>query len=453
VKRLLVILMSCAIQVMAAVPETASTEAPPVPLGVYWPGEFTFRDQQIPKLRWKKIEATLDLLASNHVNAVWLTHVNAEEGADFARRAANRGIYLVASLGELAGENPAARQGGGALMESVLKNWGDAPKPIAWGLGDEPRAEYMAEMASYSEPWKKAKQPVTTVVMSGDIPTCGAVMKPTFLCTDVYPFFSAGNPNGPGDYAASTTYFLDSGRSAQRWSEGDWWMMGQIFSEVWGPRDIDKDGNVVYLPGGGPHWRMPTPAEVRWQTWSSIACGARGVFYFSLFFNAGAATNAAPLEAKAQFAVSQPTPSGLPASILYMDGRTTPLLAAMGESFAAVTKVAPLIKTLKLVDERFAFVAKGWRPAGTVVQPFVGTEGQRYAVVVNGDFQEAADVAVNVSGDVTAVQDLVSAQTLPLLTKALTSWEPIGSGFQQVRVKLAPGDGTLLRLERGSEGK
>ena len=418
---------------------------PPIALGVYWPGEFTFRDLQIPKMRWAKIEETLDVLQKNHVNTIWITHVTAEEGAQLARLSEKRGIKLIASLGELDKRTDT----GAELRDSILKTWGDAPKPIAWGLGDEPLSAMMASMGPYTKKWQDAGQPVATVVMTGDVPACAMEMKPDIFAVDAYPFFSANNPNGPGDYAASTTYYLDSARVAREWAQRagvpSWWMMPQIFSEVWGPRDIDKDGNIVYLPGGGPHWRMPTEAEVRWQTWAAVGQGAKGVVFFSLFFDTAAIPEAPQPDPALGFAVKEPTNSGLPSGIMYMDGRPTPLLGAMGGSFDRVTQIAPILGKLKWTDEPLAFTSKGWRPAGQVVQAYVDDSNAAYAVVVSGDLTAVSEIAVNIDPKFSKVTDLLSGEVLPFVQTS-PQFEPRGP-FKQVKVKLEAGDGTMLKLE------
>jgi hypothetical protein len=434
--------------------QTVLAQENPVPLGnesiatgVYWPGEFTHRDLQIPKLRWQAIEKTLDLLAANHVNTIWLTHVDAKEGAQFARLAQARGIRLIASLGELDKQIGWNRPD---IMAKMLEAWGDAPAPLAWGLGDEPLSSQMERMGQYIKPWKQAKHPVATVVMPGDVPACATQMVPSMFAVDAYAFFSDKNPSGPSDYASSTTYYLDSAASARVWARRggvpEFWMMPQIFSEVWGPRDIDKDGNIVYLPGGGPHWRMPTEAEVRWQTWSGLSQGARGIVFFSLFFDAKAAPDAKQPVPPLAFAVTQPINSKLPAGILYLDGRPTPLLGAMGESFARVAKVAPVLATLRYTDEPLAFTSKGWRPAGQVVSNFLDTKGGNYALVVSGDFVNESEIAVNIDPRFSKVTDLVNGQSIEVLNTEKNRWEPKGP-FKQIRVKLASGDGTLLKLE------
>jgi hypothetical protein len=450
-----------AVVAMASLCGTAAETAPRqqhpdfFPLGVYWPGEFTFRDQQIPKLRWQAIDQTLELLAAHHVNAIWLTHVDAKEGAEFARHAAKRGIYLVASLGELSSENPGVRKSApDTLVQRVLAAWGDAPAPIAWGLGDEPRAEYMHELANLAAAWKHAGQPTTTVVMPGDAPAAATQLAVSALCTDIYPYFSAGNPNGPDTHAASTGFLLDAGGRVRRWTQTQpgmrYWLMGAIFQEPWGPRELDAQGNLVYLPGGGPHFRMPTPAEVRWESWGALATGAKGLFHFSLFFNPRADPTAKPLGPDLPFGVKERTNSGAPGGMLYMDGRPTPQFTAMGECFARLAKITPVFATLQPTNEFVAFHAKGWPNVGDVVQPFIAPDGTYYLLVVNGNLAADADVPVNVAGEVETVTDVISGHAIPLISTARHSFEPIGKPFRQARVKLAPGDGTLLRLQRAA---
>ncbi len=100
----------CSATGIANEPERPQQSPAFMPLGVYWAGEYTFRD--LPEAeRWAKIDEALDGMAKRHINAVWLTHMSAEEGAEFARHAAKRGIYLVACLSELDGSVPQVRTG------------------------------------------------------------------------------------------------------------------------------------------------------------------------------------------------------------------------------------------------------------------------------------------------------------------------------------------------------
>lgn len=429
------------------------------PLGVYWPGEYVPR--AAGGIDWQRTERLLDLLASNHCNTVWLTHTGAADAAEFARRAAKRGIYLVASLNELSGHVAGIRrpEHWRGLPVRVMKTWGDAPKPIAWGLGDEPRTSYMHEMQPFVEEWAKTGEPTTTVVMAGDLAAAGALLPVKFLCSDIYPFFSANNPNGPDNIAESAAYIYQAGRRAQSWAKArgiEWWFMGQIFQEPWGNREPDELGNVVYLPGYGPHFRMPTVPESRWQNWAALAAGARGLIHFTLFLGEVKPLtdpNAKPLP----FGFAEKTNSGSPTGMLYHDDRTTPQFEELGRAFGAIRKLTGLLKQIEpdhsLEAERLAFHAKGWIPPGDIVQvmrPVKAEAGnsRRYVVVANGevDNPEPRVVAVNFAPEVTRVVDLLTGEPVELSQQQVFEWEPVCAPFRQARLKLAPGAGTMLEL-------
>lgn len=337
-----------------------------LPLGVYWAGEYTFREEKDDAVRWAKIDAALDGLAARHANAVWLTHCSAAETAEFARRGAKRGIGVVASIAELAGEVEHIRKGDhAALIARTLAAWGPAPKPIAWGLGDEPRAGYMAEMKGYADAWhtRAPGEPVATVVMWSDT-DAAATAGFDALAADVYPFFSPGNPNGYGmpDWAAWTTHTRNLVARTPRP-----WMMGQAYQEPWGPFELDPHGNIVYLRGGGPHWVMPTPDQIRWQALSAVALGAKGMFYFH--FRAviapnpkGAAVTNLPAAAKRR------TSSGAPGTLVYADGRPTPQYEAMGEAFAWLQQHAGRLARLKLSPVPEAWETQPAAVGGNVVR-------------------------------------------------------------------------------------
>jgi hypothetical protein len=426
------------------------------PLGVYWAGEFVPRGAD-GKHDYAKIGPLLDSLKAHHCNTIWLTHTGAAEAAEFARHAAKRGIYLVASLGELAGNEHGVRQPAHyrGLPERILKTWGDAPKPIAWGLGDEPRTEYMHQMKGFTEEWARSGEPVTTVVMAGELAAAGMLMKQTFLCTDIYPFFTAGNPNGPDTISESAAYVHQAGRRALAWAQRngiEYWFMGQIFQEPWGNREVDEQGNIVYLPGAAAHFRMPTVAEVHWQNWAALATGARGLIHFIFTFGEQKSLtdpNAKPLP----HGVKEKTNSGSPGGMVYHDGRPTPQYTAMGESFGVIAKLTPLLKQIapveSLAEEQLAFHAKGWIPPGDIVQVMKSRTPQKYYVIVaNGevDNPEPRAIPVNFPPQVVKVTDLRTGEAVALTDKQELAWEPVCAPFQQARILLPPGHGTLLEL-------
>ncbi len=455
--------MSCAVCLgavwIAGMAAAAGGGLADMPLGVYWPGEHVLRDTG-RQIDWQKNEAVLDSLASNHCNTIWLTHMSAPDAAEMARRAAGRGIRLVASLGELDGGVPNHRAGEQApRIARILEQWGDAPPPLAWGLADEPRADYMHEMAAYANQWAAAGQPITTVVMAGDVPSAAALIDLDYLCADIYPFFGAGDPNGPDNIAESAAYVKEAGARCLYWARRrgiPYWFMGALFQDPWGPHEADEQGNVVYLPGGGPHFRFPSEAEVRWQNWAALATGARGLIHFTLFMgDVKPNPGAKPLGPDLPFDVKTRTNSGLPRGMLYPNGRPTAPFLAMGRDFGRIAGLAPLLMQLVPCEEPVAFHSKGWIPPGDIVQ-VMRTEGrpaaEYFAIVVNGDMTQARDVPMNVQSNVVRVLDAATGKAIPLVRRAAVSWEPIGEPFRQARVALEPGAGTLVRLVLATEG-
>lgn len=354
-----------------------------MPMGVYWPGEYLHTQPANPRrIDWPSVERALDDLASRHVTAIWLTHRNAAQTANFARRAHRRGIAVVASIAELAGEVPHVRRGNHAqLIRNTLAAWGDAPRPLAWGLGDEPRTAYMPEMAAYVAAWRRyaPREPVTTVVMHRDL-NAAATVGFNALAMDVYPFFSPGNPNA---YAGSHRRAWIGNTDRLQKAVAVPWMMGQAYQEPWGPFRISPQGNIVYLPGSAPHWVMPNPAQVRWQAFTAVARGAKGMFYFAYRLSPSDRLRRHP-GASLPARVSAVTDSGAPMGLVHLDGRPTAQLRAMGEAFGWIRRQRPTLAPLVMVPadrqprlpDAFSFGSV----ASLLVHP---TSGQRYLMVVS----------------------------------------------------------------------
>ena len=428
-----------------------------MPLGVYWAGEmvgaaYGGKESQ----RWEELDKRFKDLAAHNVNAIWLTHTDSKEASEFARHAAKHGIRLIASLGPLAMEvggipdEDHAR----ATRKMLIDDWGDAPAPIAWGIGDEPSTSYMEDVAKASANIKKAipTARTTAVMMPMDYIAAAKMVDFDYFTVDIYPFFSAKNPNGPGDHAASTWYYVQACQRANRWAAESakttghakqWFSMGQIYQEPWGPWEVDEKGNVVYLPGGGPHWRMPTPAEIKWQTWAAIAEGARGMTYFIYYWPAGAANpKGDKLPTNLEFQVSERTNSGAPKGIIYPDGRPTPAYEAMGEAFGAVKPFQSLLLSLKPATEEFAYFWGGWPWPGDLLTCWDGADGKKYAILVNGNFEKAQTMKLTLAKPWLTVRDLRTGKAMKPVND-----EP----YMDVEVEVPPGEGTILELLGGQE--
>lgn len=421
-------------------------DPPEMPLGVYWPPTLGFPDLAGEE-RWQKVEEVLESLQQHHVNTVWLNNGTAALQAEYARRAEKYGIRLVAAVSTIHTQGARNRQGYAKRVESVLKDWGDAPAPLAWGIGDEPYTVAMEEVAACARIWKDLGEPAGLVVMPRDIPTTAQLVPLNFIATDAYAFFGSTCPNGPTTQAQSQAYILDamdrllvSTENHQRMTA---WFMGGAFQNIAGPARLSENGDYVILPGGQNNFRMPTPVELRWQSWLSVAGGARGIIMFTLFFYDTPRT----IPLKGDWGLAEELDTGLPGGLLYPDGRPTAQYEAMGAAYARIQTAAPYILRMIPVADRLAFHAKGWPDHGDVVRNFVDeTDGSRYVVVVNGNLEEEAVIPVNVPREYLRALDICSGTELQSTDQYENHWAPIGAPFRQFKVSLPPGEGTLLKL-------
>lgn len=322
-----------------------------LPLGVYWPGEQVPRKDDRKKIDLEKTAIVLDDLAKHHVTAIWLTHCDPWQSGQIARIAGKRGIRIVAAIQNIDGSIPHVRKGSGPyrhdfIISEALKWWGDAPRPIAWCLADEPRTPYMNEMSSYVESWRRLApgEPVTTVVMHRDLDAATAAGFDA-LCTNIYPFFSNGNPNR---YMGSDWEAWTSNVRRVCAATKHPWMMGQSYQEPWGPYEIDRKGNIIYLPGSAPHWVMPTADQTRWMALTAFAEGAKGMFYFVYKWPVGPNPDAKPANLPAK--VRTRTDSRSPKGMVYPDGSPTPQYEAMAEAYGWIRGHAAILSPAKPVD-------------------------------------------------------------------------------------------------------
>jgi len=399
-----------------------------LPLGVYWAGEYAFTEYQVPKIRWAKMDKAVDDLAAHHVNAIWLTHTGAADAAELARRAATRGVYLAASLGELSCEEPPKRDAKyqAATIARVLQTWGRAPLPIAWGLGDEPRIAYAPEMQIVANSWKQYApgEPITTVVMWGDM----AAYTPLgfdILCCDVYPFFGTpyGYPMHSADaWTSITERVVNSGSHP--------WMMGAAFQEPWGPTDFDADGNVIILPGGIWHFKLPTPEQIAWQAWAAFATGAKGMFYFHYRTTGGANPKAEPTKEAGR--TDKPIHTGAPFALVHPDGRPSRQYDSMGQAYGKLASLKGVLAPLRRIPAPEAWT-KPFDIANVLRDP---NTGRRYLMVV-ALYEGEASRTVNVvlGPHITGLRNVATGKQVPLTLQA---------PFRTAAITLPPGEGELF---------
>jgi hypothetical protein len=278
-----------------------------------------------------------------------------------------------------------------------------------------------------------AKQPTVVVTMWPDSPTYAEQAGFGTVCTDVYPFFSAGNPNGPNTPAASRAWYqrhvgitaqaaLKSGQTP--------WIMPQSHCEVWGPWAYTADGDMKVLPGGLVHWRAPAPAEIRWEIWSALAAGTRGFFFYLYDPEPADKPDAKPYEGPAfpaGFAVKEAVVLASSGAFVRPDGKSTPQYEAMAEAYAAVAKLVPLLTGAVPATGTLGELT-GPGILGTLYNP----RSQRtFGILVNSDPDQAQALRVWLVKP-QDVRDLRTGQVLPR------------AADNTVTVTVGPGDGTVL---------
>lgn len=409
------------------------------PLGVYWPWERVMGLAQRNGVeKWAWVERCLDDMKAHHINAVWVVNIGIPDLRPLADRCAARGISLLPGLGELHYNVDWRRNNWTYLEEqsrAAIAAAGDSPAILAWVLCDEPGSAIVGEMETFRRKFRQwgARQPTTVVTMWGDTPTYAEQAGFGALCTDVYPFFSDGNPNGPNTPASSQAWYkrqvaitaqaaLQSGQTP--------WIMPQCYAEVWGPWAYTPEGYIRALPGAIIHWRQPTVGEVRWQIWTALAAGIRGLFFFVMDPPPTDSPQAKPYEGEAFPPELRLTAEKIIAgsgAIVRPDGSETPHYEAIADTYATVAGLVPLLQGCRPTTEAIGELTG----RGSLQTLHNAALNRTVAVVVNDDTDQPQTVKIWLvkPRDVT---DLRTGQVLPR------------AADNSVTVALGPGEGTVL---------
>ena len=334
-------------------------------------------------------------------------------------------------------------QGAVTHLLKVSRELEAGPRPFAFTIADEPTGRYMDVFGRYAAAVKAARIPATTTVMWGDID--GAAAKASslpWLCVDFYPFFGSHHgPRGDNSYSWFERIVRHIVRATQRRGQIPW-VMAQAYQEIWGPARLESDGRVTVLPGGGQHWLMPTPAQIRWQAWTAAALGAKGVFFFA--YGVPSIPNPGAQPIKEPWAVAMPTPTGGPTSLVsYPDFRPGAQFEAMGKVFAEIEPVGPILLGLRAADEPGQILAPEQTPsfAGDILSVLADpASGALYAAVVASPRRPTGPFKMRLGPEVLLVTPIGGAPKPG----------PLGAGpgsYHTAQVVLEPGQGALYRLE------
>jgi hypothetical protein len=349
-------------------------------------------------------------------------------------------MKLVPALGELH-YNIDWRRNNWTYLEKESKRAmeaaGESPAILAWALCDEPGRGLVGEIETFRRKFTSwgANQPAVVVTMWPDSPTYAEQAGFEAVCTDIYPFFSQGNPNGPNTPTASRSWYRRQAQVTVQAAQKNGrtpWIMPQCFIEIWGPWKYDAHLNAILLPGAILHWRQPSVGEVRWQVWSALGVGMRGFFWF---------VNLPPPEDQPEaepyvgptfppaLAVKEATPVGGPGGLLRPDGTDTPQCLAVAEAFAAVRPLLPLLKDATPAGQPCGAISPpGW--IGALHNPKLN---RTLTAVVNDDTDQGQTLKISLLKP-NDVRDLRNGKVLERLSD------------NTVAVTLGPGDGTLLEV-------
>ena len=278
------------------------------------------------------------------------------------------------------------------------------------------------------------------------------------VCTDIYHFGGDKSVWIPHPSRTSRGTYRGAVQNAVAAAEKAGkhvWIMPMVFSSVWGPNYWDRDGRRWALPGSYEHWRMPTPAEARWEVWEAVRGGAKGVLFYLLndsrHYTEESIAPDSPDRKRMQRSLDE---YGVVAkhgsnvlvkvkkeidpgnALTKPGGDPTPQFAAIGGAFGAI---APHKRRL-LASRRALFPV--FFPEGDNVRAQTFEErdaATRIGVLVNDDVGKTVRARVRVAKNVVRVRDLNGGE--------LTLADSGEVEFKVFEIGLAPGGGVVLEAE------
>jgi len=416
-----------------------------IPLGAYVSWERIYANAEHYGIDpWVDAGRRLDVLKANHVNLLWVTNMSQRDLPRLIRECETRNIKLLPSMGEVEAKIDERWANDGAyystVLPTLLKVAGKSDTLVGWVLSDEPTEQSFSRLETLRQRFL-ALDPgrfCTAVTMWGDTPKLPGQTKLPVVCVDLYPFFGPDDPNGPHTDATSKE-FVCRNAAAMIKAIGDrhavGWVMGMCFSEIWGPRKYDRRGHLIGLPGSYLHWRCPTLAEMRWQVWETFRSGAKGFVCYTTAPEAPK-DKMDPVPSDDGVKLAKTATDMGPNALTNPDGSVTPQLQELGRVYSRLTTHVALIRRWRLSDE--PAIKAG---SGSSVQVFVDpATGGKFALLVNDDLHQEQTIVL---------QRGASATLIDLIRGAKLALERDNTGAAVAKIRLAAGDGTILRIENG----
>ncbi len=423
-----------------------------VPLGVYWPWERTKPLAQFCKLdKWEYVERAVAVLARHNVNTIWVVNFPIAELVPMLEICHRHGVYLLPGFGEIhydidwRHENWAYFDKQLARIAAEVKRSGEAAEHLlGYILCDEPRPQVMDGVEKLRQRFAKIdpRRPAFTVTTWSASPAAVEKTRQPVICVDLYPLFGQDDPNGPHTPEASRSFYTRNLTRLADMLQGTGralWAMFQCFVEVWGPWKYDDHFRQVALPGAYLHWVCPTPAQMRWQVWEALRCGARGFICFLALPrppDPRAAQKPAPDVKWKNVLVKKRTVAG-PAALLNPDLSETKQLVAMAEAYGSVGRLADVVLRWRRAAKPESI---GIKVSGAAWAIFEDPKGRRYAVLVNQDFEKPTRAELEMPAAAAAVRMADAVTGKPMAASK-------AQGLWVARVALPAGGGAVLAIE------
>jgi len=353
----------------------AARSAETNPLREYFPYGAHVSGGQSPEA----IDRVCKDLAAHHMNAAWLSNMPLAALPAWLEAGRKHGIRIVPQGGgppfflrpaSFKNKEHLLRSAGGLYKQLAAKYRDDAAL-LAWSLTEENPPvpwfyEALAELTQEMAKWDP-NHPAITMDNRAPVALYNArVVRPKLMAMDSYPFWADGM-NGPITPIGVRNLWTRQCRKMRQAAESidvPFWMMGQGMSLT-----------TVTGPGRKKaSWRYPTTAEIRWQLWTAIQEGAKGLFYFTYS--------------------SSPRKHGeYILGLRDLDGQETPQYRMAGELGEQLKWLAPVLLKLDVAPIQEDVVY--WENTPVSTQTHVHREtGQRFVIFVNHDRESIQRVGV-----------------------------------------------------------
>ena len=433
------------------------------PFGVFWAWErCKFNADTAGITVPEYAEKTLKLLKEMSCDSVWFVHGPGKENAPwFMPMMEKYGVKGMVASDLIAlyydGEVSKGLDFVAKRADNTAAAYAQYPSLMGYVLKDEPlfcnvqHTDYFYTAMRKADPTHEA----AVIAMPPQYQTYIEDTRLNVVCTDIYHFGGEGSrwvPNTPSNSRWSYRNTVHNAVTAAERRGKHAWIMPMVFGNTWGPHYWDKDGRHWALPGCYFHWRMPTPAEARWEVWEAVRGGAKGVLFY-LLNDSRHATEAdmspdspnykkVMSELKEYKLVEKFGPKVLSTekkeidpgrALTFPGGDPTEQFKAVGGAFRAL---APH-KNLLLKSRRALFPV--FFPDDPVVkaQTFEREDDNaRLGIVVNDDVDAPRTVRIRVAKNVSRVIDLNGGDL---------AIKPCEKGpFNTIELSLEPGGGAIL---------